>query len=81
MAGGSSYPLSSKGVIGTLTQISGPETTSFSTSGDIEAQKEEFGSGSTDGFAFRPLGPTSTINVRRDWEVQSEPVGGMPDKI
>lgn len=56
-----SYPLAEG--IGTLTQISGPQSQSFSTSDDLEAQKE----------GLHPRSHSTTINVRRDWEVQSEP--------
>lgn len=57
-----SYPLGEG--IGTLTHISGPESRSFSTSEDLEAQSP--------GPHQRSL--STTINVRRDWEVQVEPV-------
>lgn len=57
-----SYPLAEG--IGTLTHISGPESQSFSTSEDIEAQNR--------GMNQRSL--STIINVRSDWEVQVEPV-------
>lgn len=56
-----SYPLTEG--IGTLTEISGPQSQSFSTSDDIEAQNVE----------KPPRSHSTTINVRRDWEVQIEP--------
>lgn len=61
-----SYPLAEG--IGTLTQISGPQSQSFSTSDDIEAQKKE----------LHPRSHSTTINVRRDWEVQIEPAVAPP---
>jgi hypothetical protein len=60
------YPLRAlRDGIGTQTQISGPANRSFSTSDDVEAQ--------IDGIDLKS--PRTTINVRRDWEVQVEPLG------